>query len=217
MGKHVGLQEFVNKNPWFPSLVAGMLSNQLRDPKLIRTELDNLSKKEALMIGQSFSVALKARKVAEVGLDVWLHEYAALVQLSRENRFFVPMAVTIGQRKLEQALWGLAWKVGLGAVLSVLDVGTDANAIHMFLKEEKNGLANACIAIFSINMALQLGIVYANGKKRGATLLAREGLYVLSGIKPAVDAYRVVSGAKGDADSLLNPMVELTISKIVEM
>ena len=84
-------------------------------------------------------------------------------------------------------------------------------------KEEKNGLANACIAIFSINMALQLGIVYANGKKRGATLLAREGLYVLSGIKPAVDAYRVVSGAKGDADSLLNPMVELTISKIVEM
>jgi hypothetical protein len=129
---HIALKEFSALHPWFPSLVEGMLSRRLRDMRNIRTRLDNLSNREALKIGHSFSVPLRARKSAQVGCDVWINEYPALVLLAKRERFFVPMAHAIGQRKIEQAPWGLFWKVGLGAVLSMLDVTTDAYAIASF-------------------------------------------------------------------------------------
>ncbi len=168
----MGLKEFAENNPWLPFLVAGMLSNRLRDPKSIRTKLDNLSNKEALMMGQSLSVPLKARKVASTGVEVWINEYAALVQLRNKCMFFAPLAVTIGQRKLDQAIWGLALKVGIGATLSILDVGTDVLAIYTFNQQGKHGFANACIAMVSVSMAVQLLIVYTQGKKKGAKIVA---------------------------------------------
>ena len=214
--RHVGLKQFAHSHPWFPSLVAGMLSNWLRDPKIIQTNLATLSSKEALKMGQSFSVALKSRKVAEAGVDVWLNEYAALVQISKENAFFVPMAVTIGQRKLDQAPWGLVWKVGFGAFLGILDLVTDVNAIYSFYVEGNHGFAKAVIAMISASMAVQLLLVYGNGKKRGNIFVLKEVLIVLSGLKPAVDAYRVVSGVKVGVEAAMDPMLELVLAKVIE-
>ena len=112
---HAGLKEFTKSNPWFPSLVVGMLSNWIKDVN-VNSKLRNLSNKEAQSIGQSFSSALRARKVAEAGVDQWVHQYPAVVELCKENSFFASMAVTIGKTKLKEAPWGLAFKVGCSRI-----------------------------------------------------------------------------------------------------
>jgi hypothetical protein len=213
---HVALKVFVAANPWFSSLVQGMLSSQLRSFPMNRTKLDNLSRIEALKIGHSFSGQLRARKTAVVGTDVWINDCAALVELARRVRWFIPMAVTIGQRKIEQAPWGLFWKAGLGAVLSIADVATDIYAIVLFTTQGRFGFANAVIAMVSMSMSVQSLIVYANYRKRGAGHVAKEVLIVLSGFKPAVDAYRVISGAVAHVDDAVDPTFELAASKMTE-
>jgi hypothetical protein len=73
------------------------------------------------------------------------------------------------------------------------------------------------VAAVSVSVAFQLLIVYGQGRKRGTKRVVKEALIVLSGLKPAVDAYRVVSGAKMHADDSFDPMFELVASKLVVM
>jgi hypothetical protein len=214
---HVALKEFSALHFWFPSLVAGMLSRKLSDMTFISTKLENLSNREAMQIGRSFSVPLRARKSAQAGCDVWINEYPALVFLAKSERFFVAFAQTVGQRKIETAPWGLFWKVGVGAVLSVLDVATDVYAIANFTLRRKEGYARAVIAGVSVSIAIQLLIVYGNGKKRGMKHVMKEAMIVLSGVKPAVDAFRVIGGAAAHEDDTFDPMYELILAKVVEM
>ena len=215
--KHVALKEFVAKNPWFPYLVEGMLSNWLADPKVIRTKYHNLSKQEALNIGKFFAVALFDRQIADVAVDMFVNEYVSLVELSKKERFFVPMALTIGQRKLEQAPWGLLLKVGTGAVLSVLDVATDIYAVTHFLSLKKYMYATAVGSIVGISIAIQVAFVVLQNRKRGVKQLAMAILIVLSGFKPAFDAFRVISGSKAHVDDLVLPMEELVAIKMLEV
>ena len=131
--------------------------------------------------------------------------------------FFVPMVVTIGQRKLDKAPWGLVFKVGLGAVLGVLDVATDIYAIINFTLQRKFGFAKAVLAMVSVSMAIQLATVWMQGRKRGARHVSKEALIVITGFKPAIDAFRVISGAKGHVGDTIDIMFEVVLSKVTEM
>ena len=214
---HVGLKAFASLNPWFPSLVAGMLDNRLNDRHTITTKLGNLTKREATLIGKSLSMALNDRLVAEAGVDQWLNEYGALVTLSKENIFFVPMSVAISNRKLVQAVWGLALSVGVGVVMSYLDVGTDIWAIIMFERRGQHQYAQAIVIMIGVSTILHMLIVYENGRKSGKMHLLRETLLVVSQLKPAVDAFHVVSGTKASEHAAMDPQLELTLGKISEV
>ena len=217
VSKQVALKELTAIHHWFPSLLEGMLSNWLRDPEIIITKLNNLSKQEARTIGRSLALALCDRRVAESGVDLWVNDYPALVEFAKRQRWFGPMVLVIGQRKIEKAWWGLQWNVGLGAVLGIADVGTDVYAIINFAMKGNFGFARALIAMVSASMAIQLLIVSVNGKKRGVGHMSKEALLVLTGLKPAVEAYRFISGVKADVDDLLEPMFMITLTKVVEM
>ena len=213
---YLGLKDFAMENPWFPSLVEGMLSNWLSDSVIVKTKLDNLSNKEALAIGKSFSMTLYDRQVSDVAVDMFVNEYLPLIELNAGHRFFAPMAIVMGQRKLDRAVWGLVFKVGTGAVLGILDVATDIYAIANFMSQDNYGFASAVIAMVSVSTTLQVFIVYANGWKRGKQHVAKEVLIAMSGLKPAVDAFRVISGAKVGVDDLFDPHLELVLSKVGE-
>jgi hypothetical protein len=66
-------------------------------------------------------------------------------------------------------------------------------------------------------MAIQLLVVYGNGKKRGKLHVMKESMIVLSGVKPAVDAFRVIGGAKAHENDTIEPLYELLLAKVVEM
>ena len=147
-----------------------------------------------MAIGQSFSAALEDRAVAEAGVDMWIQQYPALIELTQSNTFFVSMATTIGKRKLLQAPWGLAAKVGGGAFLSLLNVATDIYTIYNFLREEKFGFAYATMGMLSFVIFSLLLLVYQQNRTKGAKTMFIEVMIVISFTKPAVGAYRVVSG-----------------------
>ena len=217
VNKHVALKELTAMYPWFPSLVEGMLQNWLVDPVVIRTKLDNLSSKEAYTIGKTFALALFDRQAAGPAVDMFCNEYVSLVELTKKQRFFEAMAVKIGQRKLEQAPWGLIFKVGTGAVLGVLDVATDIYAIINFTMQGQHEFAKAVVAMVSVSMVIQVLMVYANGSKRGVRHVFKEALVVFTGFKSAVDAFRVISGVKAGVDDLVEPLFESILSKVVEV
>ena len=198
-------------------MVSGMLNNSLSDPKTINTKLDNLSNKEAMFMGRSLSSALRERKVAEAGVDQWMQQYPALIELSKSSKFFLPMAITIGRRKLIQAPWGLAFKVGVGAVLSMLNVATDINTIINFFREGKLVYMYATVAMISFVLVLLLLFVYIQHKKKGARSVLKESLIVLFFLKPVVGAFRVVSQRKASDNDMVDPLFELIGSKIIEM
>ena len=168
-------------------------------------------------MGRSLSGALNARKVAEAGVDQWMLQYPALVELNKNNMFFLPMAITIGRRKLIQAPWGLALKVGMGALLSLLNVTTDINTIFSFVREEKMGFAYATIAMVSFVSIVLLVSVYGQNKNKGAGAILRESLIVIFFLKPVVGAFRVVSQQKANDDDAFDPLFELITTKIIEM
>ena len=217
INQHAGLKEFASQNPWFSSLVSGMLSNWLKEPEIITSTLDNLSNREALSIGKSLSSALEDRVVAESGVDLWIQQYPALVELSKRNKFFVSMATTIGRRNLEQAPWGLVVKVGLGAVLSMLNIATDVFTILNFMRLDKRGFANASIGMIVLSVGLQSFVVYFQRKKRGVRVVLREMLVVLFFLKPAIGALRVLTGEKPHDGDTVDFALELVLSKVAEM
>ncbi len=116
-----------------------------------------------------------------------------------------------------QAPWGLFWKVGLGASLGILDFGTDVYSIGNFVQRRQYGFANAMVATISISMLVQLLLVYGQGRRREAKHLAKEMLTVITGFKPALDAYRVIRGAKPHVDDTFDPEIELLGSKVAEL
>ena len=181
------------------------------------SKLDNLSNKEAALIGRSLSAALEDRAVAESGVDMWINDYPSLVELSKRNKFFTPMALTIGQRKLAQAPWGLAVKVGIGAVFSLLNIATDAYTIWMFFDRGVKSFAYATIGMVAFSMIGQLAIIYVQNMNRGWRVLVRELLIVLTFFKPVVIAFKVISGVKADDQHIFEPYMELMVLKLSEM
>jgi hypothetical protein len=217
VNKHVGMKDFSNRHPWFRFLIQGMLSRRLRDPAHSTSKFENLSNREALAIGRSFSLALFDRLTANAAVEMFVNEHSSLIELKKRERFFVPMALTIGQRQLERAPWGLLFTVGTGAMLGMLDVATDVYAIANFTFQRKTGYAIAVAAAVSVSMAIQLITVCANGRKRGTMHVMKEAMIVLSGFKPAVDAFRVIGGAKIHEDDVIDPRFELILAKVVEL
>ena len=217
MNEHVGLHEFVLSNVWFLSLVAGMINNNWSGMMEVNTKLDNLSNKESEAIGRAFSAALEDRMVSESGVDLWIQHYPALVELTKSSEFFLPMAITIGKRKLKAAPWGLALKVGVGALISLLNVGTDIYTVFNFKRRDEYANANATVGMISLSIALQWIATYASNKKRGTKVLLKEAMVLLSFFKPMVQAFRVVSGVTVDDKSIVEPMFELIAAKTIEM
>ena len=86
-----------------------------------------------------------------------------------------------------------------------------------FISRGQFAFASYIIAMVSTSMMIQMLLVYLNGRKRGPKRYLREMLIVFCGMKPAVDAYRVISGAKAHKDDAWVPAFELILAKTIEI
>ena len=130
------------------------------------------------------------------------------------------MMVAVGQEMMSTVPWGLRWRVFLGAKLSLLDIITDIYMIYQYLTSDEKGQAifgyiNAIMVAASL--FFQLLIVYGQNKKKGMKKMASETLTAILFLKPAVDAFRVASGATAEEGSAFDPLAELITTKACEM
>ena len=108
----------------------------------------------------------------------------------------------------------------MGAKLSLLDIITDIYMIYQYLTSEEEGQAifgHINLAMCGVSLLIQLLFVVGQSKEQGLKKLAFETLTVLLFIKPALDAFRVASGAEPEEGRTVDPMSELVATKGIEM
>jgi hypothetical protein len=101
----------------------------------------------------------------------------------------------------------------------MVDLATDINVIRVYLGEEGQewyGWMMLGMVLASLFIQL-LVVVLQNGARGGAWKLLKEVLIVLSGLKPGVDAMRVVADVEMDEHQMVDAKMELVLAKAGEM
>ena len=112
------------------------------------------------------------------------------------------------------SIYGMVWRVSVGAALSMLDAVTDLYVISKYYSTVGlRGQANAMLAMIVTNMGIQITTVLGQYKKKSWGVKVKEVLICLFFLRPAVDAYRVSSNYK-DSETTIDPLVEMIINKV---
>ena len=121
----------------------------------------------------------------------------------------------IAVRLIGEVGWGLKLRVFAGAALSTLDIITDAFITYTFWKDGKNMFFRASLTMLCTSMLILLFMVWAQNRKTNRNKVLREMVPVILGLKPAFDAFRVASGAKIEEGQVLDPLLEMTLTKAI--
>ena len=110
-------------------------------------------------------------------------------------------------------MYGLVWRVGVGALLSSVDAATDIYVVGTYYSEGLNGQANAMLGMISVNLFIQILVVLAQYQKKSLAVKLKEALITLLFLRPIVDAYRI--GTNYDDDmTTVDPLAEMLINKV---
>jgi hypothetical protein len=88
-------------------------------------------------------------------------------EFDEKTPFFRKFMETLTSHRLQVAGFGMMLRLGIGASLSILDVGSDAVAVADLFKQGETVLACALIAMLVVNVFFQLGLVKIQAPKRG--------------------------------------------------
>ncbi|GMI35859.1 hypothetical protein TeGR_g6190, partial [Tetraparma gracilis] len=215
---HEGLSELSEEYPWIVAFLEEVLKGGLHRNKAVSTKLECLSEEEARRIGKNLPGALRARKQARPGVYQWKRQNPSVVELFEKYPWVEEMIETMGEELLKNAAWGLWFRVISGSGLSMLDLATDINVIRVYFGEEgQEGYGWNMLGMVLASMGLQVLVVLVQNGKMGWGKLLREVLIVVSGLKPGVDAMRVVSNAEMDKHHAMDAKQELAFTKGIEM
>ena len=171
---------------------------------------------EAARLGKSFRKHLLANKEFAVAVDAWRLANTILQPLFDHSPVFGSIMVSVAKQLLVSSTAGLAKRVTLGALLSIMDMITDAGVIKTYQASGNTSEANSLIAMIGSSLAAQLLSTYVQNKKKSNGLILREFASIVTFLKPAVDAYRVATG-KDDKDATMSPLLEMTMGKMIEL
>ncbi|GMI25215.1 hypothetical protein TeGR_g3083 [Tetraparma gracilis] len=215
---HKGLSELSQEYPWIVAFLEEVLLGGLHRNKAVSTKLACLSEAEARKIGKNLPGALRARKTADAGVYQWKNQNPSMEELFEKYPWVEEMVLTMGEELLKNAAWGLWFRVITGSGLSMVDLATDINVIRVYFEEGQKGYGWMMLGMVLASLFIQLVIVVGqNGTRGGWGELLRELLIVVSGLKPGVDAMRVVSNAEMDEHHLMDAKMELVCTKGSEM
>jgi hypothetical protein len=128
------------------------------------------------------------------------------------------MMDTVAQRLLENVGWGLKMRLYTGAGLSTMDLLTDVYMTYTYATTEgQQGTALSLGIMVGMCLLLQLSIVWMQTHKGPRRVVLREVLIVLTGLAPGVHAMRVADGNKKSEHAAVEPELELTIVRCLEM
>ena len=103
-------------------------------------------------------------------------------------------------------MYGLVWRVGVGALLSSVDAATDIYVVGKYYSEGLNTQANAMLGMISANLIIQLLTVLAVYQRKRWTVKLKEVMITLLFLRPIVDAYRM-STAHDDGETTVDSLV----------
>ena len=215
------LREMTAKYSWFPGMIVDIVSGKKRFAKwasLVRhdTDLALFTAKDATFLSRDLA-RLMVGNTHNDAVNEWIVTHESMQKLATEEPFFRPFITTVVKVVHERPDWGVRARVIFGALLSISDMITDVFMIVQFFNTGNDSAARATIFMISLNMLLQqILVIVQNGRKGKATTLG-EMMLVFSCLKPGFDAYRVLKGGKKDPLLLIDPLVEMALSKCIEL
>ena len=93
---------------------------------------------------------------------------------------------------------------------------TDVFVIISYLDNDDTKQAYSLMGMMGFSISLQLVLAYVQNRKKSKWALIRELFIVLSGLKPAVDAYRIATGYE-DERNTFDPLADMSIGKGAEI
>jgi hypothetical protein len=128
------------------------------------------------------------------------------------------MMDTIAQRLLENVSWGLKMRLYTGAGLSTLDLLSDVYMIFTYATTPgQQGTALSLAIMVGLCLLFQLLLVWGQCRKGPRRVMLKEMLFVLSGMKPGIDAKRVADGNEKAEHAAAPPDLELTGTRCCEL
>ena len=150
--------------PNFVMILAHILLNKLafRAQEIDWTsEMGDWGEEESRRVGQSFANFLRKRKTGEVAVDAWRKQYSQLEILFKEVIGFEEFIVTLANSLMEDGIYGTAYRVSVGALLSMIDAETDIYVIATYYQsDELVGQAHALLAMLATNLIFQIIMAY---------------------------------------------------------
>jgi hypothetical protein len=104
----------------------------------------------------------------------------------------------------------------LTAGVSVADVGSDIFSVSVSYLAGNTGLASALLATVLLSMSLQIVIVVVVHRHHGRRRLMLEILFVVTGVKPFVDVWRILAG-KVNVGAPIDAKAERAGCKVTEI
>lgn len=150
-------------------------------------------------------------------MDHWIAQNTALEELEKDHEWMRSYFIEIAKYNLSTSNLGLRLRVFGGALLSTIDLITDVYMTFRFFNttgEEGYGKTNAIL--IGLTMFMQLTISYCQNSKSTRHLI-QDVICVLTGFKPALDAYRVGSGAEQEDHHVIDPLSEMSYFKSTEV
>jgi hypothetical protein len=141
-----------------------------------------------------------------------------MVTLFDKHGWVEELVLVLAEEVLKLAPWGMWWRILSGSAMSIVDLGTDINVIVVYLGETgRETYGWTILGMVLLSMFMKTAAVIMNNSKAPARLLLREILIVITGLKPGVDAYRLLMNQERKVDELWTPAEQITINRTFEM
>jgi hypothetical protein len=180
-----------------------------------------LTGSEATRITNTFSLLLLSNMTGDAAVDEWFHAFPALRDLDEEFLWLRPMMEGVAAALLSETPFGVKLRAYSGAAFSMLDMVTDVYVICDMFAAEKKEIATALLAMICANILLQLLFVWIQNRrikrKNNGWMMLRECLYVVTCVKPGVEAKRIASGQKDLPGSIVSPLQEMSYCRGIEL
>jgi hypothetical protein len=212
-----GLADVQTKYPFYKHMVLAMLLNEWSTPADVDASLEALSPDSGYKIGGALTYFLLTTPTAEVATDKWIAKFSALTELAALEPWFRPMVVTMTQNIMDEIPFALKLKLFVGAALSIVDMATDARMVFAYRALGEYFYAYSLIAMLIACLVLQLMIVCAQNARAPRGVLLREMIYVLTLVKPGVDAMRCARKEELDEFKQTDEISQMAFCKTIEM
>jgi len=214
------VSELMERCPKFREILSHILEDKfgLRVQKVDWTsEMADWGLEECRRVGCSLATFLRKRKTGEHAIDAWRLHYVQLDALFKEIVGFEEFMLVIANNTLQDSIYGMVYRVSVGAVLSTTDAATDIYVISTYYKsEELHGQANAMLAMLLVNIFVQLFGVLAQYMRKSWLVIGKEAFITIMFLRPAVDAYRVSTNHE-DEGVTVDALNEMILNKSVEL
>jgi hypothetical protein len=214
---NIAMKEVQMQHKFINTMLCAIIRNKLRRRATREGVVESLEDARGLEIGSALKVITMTTLSAKHAVDEWAHQYTEVEEVMREYKWFRPMIETIAVNLFKNSKIGLKARVTFGAVTSMTDLLTDVYVTYMFGKNKKYGYFKASLASLVMSIGFQMLFVWGQNRKIGMKRVLKEWFPILIGFKPAVDAYRVATGEKQEVGAVIDPMLEMTCMKAIEM